>query len=84
MSQARASSYGDRHAPVYDRIYGARFATPAAIDALASAAGGGRVLELGVGTGRLAIPLAERGVPVDGIEGSAAMIAELKAQRGVS
>ena len=74
--------YGDRHAAVYDRIYGPRFASRAAVDALARAAGDGRVLELGLGTGRLAIPLAARGVPVDGIEGSQAMVARLRSQPG--
>lgn len=75
-----ASSYGDRHASVYDRIYGSRFAPDAAVDALALAAGDGAVLELGLGTGRLAIPLAARGVVVDGIEGSSAMIERLPRQ----
>lgn len=77
-----AADYGDRHAPVYDRIYGRRFAPESAVLALADAAGDGAVLELGVGTGRLAIPLAARGVEVDGIEASAAMVAQLRAQPG--
>lgn len=50
--------------------------------ALAAAAGGGRVLELGVGTGRLAIALAAQGVGVDGIEGSARMVALLGSRPG--
>lgn len=74
--------YGDRHARVYDRIYGQRFATERAVTALAEAVGGGRLLELGVGTGRLAIPLAARGVTVDGIDASPAMIALLQARAG--
>lgn len=77
-----ASEYGDRHAPVYDRIYGDRFASDAAVAAVAAAAGDGSVLELGVGTGRLAIPLAARGVVVDGIEGSPAMAALLASRPG--
>lgn len=76
------AEFGDRHAPVYDRIYDARFAPGAAVLVLASAARGGAVLELGVGTGRLAIPLAERGLVVDGIEASPAMAARLRAQPG--
>lgn len=48
------------------------------VDRLAALAGDGRALELAVGTGRVAIPLAERGVPVTGIELSRAMIARLR------
>ncbi|MGI8880562.1 MAG: class I SAM-dependent methyltransferase [Jatrophihabitans sp.] len=80
--QRSAAEYGDRHAAVYDRIYGSRFRPDAAVAALAAAAGGGRILELGLGTGRLAIPLVERGVPVDGIEASPAMITRLRARPG--
>ena len=43
---------------------------------------GGRVLELAVGTGRVAIPLAGRGVAVEGIEGSAAMVEQMRAKPG--
>ena len=80
MADRHASDYGDSHAAVYDRIYGTRFAPDAAVAALARAAGpGGRLLELGLGTGRLAIPLVGRGVHVDGIEASSAMINRLRA-----
>ena len=48
------------------------------VDRLAALAGGGRVLELAIGTGRVAVPLAERGVPVTGIELSAPMVARLR------
>src|SRR5690349_13903231 len=48
------------------------------VDRLAELAGGGRVLELAIGTGRVAVPLAERGVPVTGIELSAPMVARLR------
>lgn len=82
VSRQEPSGYGDRHAAVYDRIYGARFAPDAAVEALVRAAAGGRVLELGLGTGRLAIPLVARGVEVDGIEASGAMIAKLRMQPG--
>ena len=49
---------------------------------LAELAGGGRALELGIGTGRIALPLARRGVPVHGIELSKAMAARLRAKPG--
>ncbi len=53
-----------------------------AIDFLAEIAGGGRALELGIGTGRIALPLAQRGVPVHGIDLSEAMVARLRAKPG--
>lgn len=48
------------------------------VDRLADLAGDGRALELAVGTGRVAIPLVERGVPVTGVELSTAMLARLR------
>lgn len=52
------------------------------VDVLARLAGAGRALELGVGTGRIAIPLSRRGVRVHGIDLSPAMVAQLRAQAG--
>ncbi|MGH3072684.1 MAG: class I SAM-dependent DNA methyltransferase [Gaiellaceae bacterium] len=52
------------------------------VDLLVELAGGGRALELGIGTGRIALPLAQRGVPVHGIELSQAMAARLRAKQG--
>ncbi|MFC0503036.1 class I SAM-dependent methyltransferase [Micromonospora costi] len=48
------------------------------VDRLAELAGGGNALELAIGTGRVAVPLAERGVPVTGIELSRPMIDRLR------
>jgi len=48
------------------------------VDRLVELAGGGRALELAIGTGRVAVPLAERGVPVTGIELSQPMIDQLR------
>ena len=53
-----------------------------AVDVLAELAGDGQALELGIGTGRLALPLAARGVPVHGIDMSRAMVARLRAKPG--
>ena len=53
-----------------------------AVEFLAELAGRGRALELGIGTGRIALPLAQRGVPVHGIELSKAMVARLRAKPG--
>jgi SAM-dependent methyltransferase len=53
-----------------------------AVSFLAELAGDGRALELGIGTGRLALPLSRRGIRVAGIELSAAMVEQLHSQRG--
>jgi len=52
------------------------------IDFLVEIAGSGRALELGIGTGRIALPLRRRGVPVHGIELSKAMAARLRSKPG--
>ncbi len=52
------------------------------VDFLADLAGSGRALELGIGTGRIALPLARRGVDVHGIDLSRAMVARLRAKPG--
>jgi SAM-dependent methyltransferase len=53
-----------------------------AVDLLAELAGDGRALELGIGTGRIALPLAQRGVPVHGIDLSRAMTSRLREKPG--
>src|SRR5260370_38107481 len=53
---------------------------PPAVEFLTSVAGGGRVLELGIGTGRIAVPLAERGIRVEGIDASEPMIQRMRAK----
>ncbi len=73
--------YGDRWASVYDDRHGGLDPGPA-VDFLAGLAGGGRVLELAIGTGRVALPLAGRGVHVEGIDASEAMVARLRAKPG--
>src|SRR5690349_20122518 len=54
----------------------------AAVDFLAGIADGGPVLELAIGTGRVALPLAARGLTVDGVEASPEMVAKLRAKPG--
>jgi len=69
----------------YDQAEAREFArevVDAAVDFLAPLAGDGPALELGIGTGRIALPLAARGVPVHGIELSRAMVARLRAKPG--
>jgi SAM-dependent methyltransferase len=52
------------------------------VDFLAELEAGGRALEFGIGTGRIALPLSQRGVPVHGIDMSKAMVARLRAKPG--
>jgi SAM-dependent methyltransferase len=77
--------FDERVAARYDESSGEQF-TPAAIepvvDFLAGLAGDGRALEFATGTGRIALPLAQRGVDVHGIELSRAMVAQLRAKPG--
>ena len=75
------STYGDAFADVYDEWYQGISDVATTIDLLAELAGEFAplpVLELGVGTGRLAIPLAARGVQVVGLDASPAMLAKLE------
>lgn len=72
-----ARTYGDRYADVYDQWYGDLPGTDDAVVLLRDLADGGDVLELAVGTGRLAIPLAAGGLRVVGIDASAPMLARL-------
>jgi SAM-dependent methyltransferase len=73
-----SSSYGDGFADVYDDWYRDVSDIEATVALVADLAGpGGRVLELGVGTGRLAVPLAAAGLRVTGIDASAAMLERL-------
>jgi SAM-dependent methyltransferase len=77
--------FGERVAATYDESSADMFepaAVEPAVDVLAELAGTGRALELGIGTGRIALPLARRGVPVHGIDMSRAMIARLRAKPG--
>ena len=74
-------------AEVYDETYAATF-DPAvldpAVDVLVELAGQGRALELAIGTGRVGLPLAARGVEVCGIELSPHMVAQLRAKPGAA
>ena len=76
-----ASSYGDAFADIYDDWYAGISDVDLTVVELLDLAGSGPVLELGVGTGRLAVPLAEAGlamgVTVVGIDASEAMLARL-------
>jgi SAM-dependent methyltransferase len=77
--------FGESIAATYD-VSAAHLFAPAvvdpAVDFLVELARDGRALELGIGTGRIALPLAQRGVPVHGIELSKAMAGRLHAKPG--
>ena len=77
--------FGERVAAAYDERSASMF-DPAvllpAVERLAELAGDGGALEFAVGTGRIALPLAERGVRVTGIDNSEAMLARLRAKPG--
>jgi SAM-dependent methyltransferase len=73
--------YGDRWAGVYDEHHALMDPVPA-VEFLAGLAGSGRVLELAIGTGRVALPLAGRGITVEGIDASEAMVERLRAKPG--
>lgn len=77
--------FGEQVAAEYDESESSMFdpaAVETTVDLLAELAGSGRALELAVGTGRIALPLAWRGVPVHGIDMSSAMVARLRARPG--
>jgi SAM-dependent methyltransferase len=79
--------FDEEIAATYDEDSGERFdpgLLAATTEVLAGLAGDGRALELAIGTGRVAVPLAERGVPVSGIELSPYMLARLRAKQGAA
>jgi SAM-dependent methyltransferase len=80
MEDKVEETYNQRCADVYDRWFG--YFDEAAVGVLEELAGGGRVLELGIGTGTVALPLAARGVEVHGIDASPEMVAALRAKPG--
>jgi len=73
-------TYGEHVAGVYDEWYSDY--DPHAIDALAELAHGGRALELGIGTGRFALPLSANNVEVHGIDAASSMINRLRSKPG--
>jgi SAM-dependent methyltransferase len=75
------TSYGEDTAEIYDET-SQRGDEAATVSFLEQLARGGRALELAIGTGRLALPLAARGVSIDGIDISPAMVAKLRAKPG--
>jgi SAM-dependent methyltransferase len=80
---AEEGYFGERVAARYDDVSWSMFdpaLVAATVDFLEELAGGGAALEFAIGTGRIAVPLAERGVRVVGIDKSEAMLARLRAK----
>ena len=76
-----ADTYGERWADVYDDEHGFMDSAPV-IALLAELANGQPTLELGIGTGRVALPLRELGVDIRGLDASPSMVARLRLKRG--
>ena len=75
-------TYGERIADIYDELYDQAFDKRSATSFLVEKARGGPVLELAVGTGRIALALVEQGVEVHGIDISEEMVAKMRAKPG--
>ena len=82
MREYDISTCGDTVADVYDDRHQDREDLTPVVALLAELVASGKALELGIGTGRVALPLAERGVEVHGIDSSEAMVTKLRAKRG--
>jgi SAM-dependent methyltransferase len=77
-----AERYGELWADVYDDEHAFMVPSEAQLSVLAELTGDGRALELGVGTGRVALPLAARGVRVEGLDASPSMVGRLRSKPG--
>jgi SAM-dependent methyltransferase len=85
MDDYGPSTYGDRIAEVYDEWFpesSRAGEVDAAVPFLRDLAGAGPALELGIGTGRVALPLQREAVEIHGIDASEAMLARLRAKEG--
>ena len=80
LSEFPPNDYGDRISEVYDQMY--PNVDPACIALLSELAKPGPALELGIGTGRIALPLMETGIEVHGIDASECMLDVLKGKPG--
>jgi SAM-dependent methyltransferase len=76
------TTYGERMAEIYDQWPSVPKNTDAIVTGLTRLAGRGPILELGIGTGRIALPLAQRGLRVHGIDASPAMVSQIRQKPG--
>ena len=81
MDEYTQETYGAEWAAEYDEFHAELDPTPI-VDTIAELAGGGPVLELAIGTGRISLPLAERGVDIHGVDISDEMVARLREKPG--
>jgi SAM-dependent methyltransferase len=81
MSEYKTASYGEHIAEVYDDWYSGQD-TEGAVEFLCGLAKGENALELGIGTGRVALPLSARGAKVHGIDASPAMVDKMRKKPG--
>jgi hypothetical protein len=82
MDEYGPSTYGERIADVYDAWFHPPGDPMVVAEFLAELAGSGPALELAIGTGRIALPLASKGLEVQGIDASEAMVAKLREKPG--
>ncbi len=80
MDEYGSETYGDKIAGVYDEWFNVPENTETTVDLLKELGGSGPVLELGIGTGRIALPLVRKGVEVYGIDASEAMVEKLQSK----
>lgn len=83
MAEFDPRLYGARWAELYDEFHAGMLDDEGAVAALAELAEGGPLLEFGVGTGRLAVPLAKAGLDVVGVDVSEDMLAKLREKTDV-
>ncbi len=81
MDSFGPATFGELNADDYDELHDPG-TTGETVALISSIVGTGRVLELAIGTGRVALPLANRGCDISGIEGSPDMVAKLRAKPG--
>lgn len=81
MKDYDAKTFGELHAKTYDGLHDPG-TTDISVEFLAELIGDGKALELAIGTGRVAVPLAERGVKIHGFDASDKMLAKLKEKPG--
>ncbi|WP_169981620.1 class I SAM-dependent methyltransferase [Microbispora sp. H10836] len=81
MGEFDAAAYGRTIADIYDEMV-VHVPTGPAVEQVFRLARGGPVLEFGIGTGRLALPIAARGLTVAGVDGSPDMVAVLRGKPG--